>query len=79
METKTTSTVKTYTKTPTKAGGTAKPRRRKAYIVWVKEDKIWEPNGDGPVSLKTGERMVREIQAECRVPARVLPEGESPL
>jgi hypothetical protein len=46
----------------------------KKYIVWVKErGGEWEPNGDGPVTAKTADRIVRELRGMCR--ACYLPEG----
>ncbi len=48
------------------------------YIVWVKENGQWEPNGDGPLTLKQAERIATEIRRECRVATKVLPANESP-
>ena len=42
------------------------------YIVEVKENGKWEPNGDGPMSEKTAIRVAREIEKGCGVPARVI-------
>jgi hypothetical protein len=45
------------------------------YIVWVKDrsDSEWEPNGDGPMTQKDADRVVRELRGTCR--ARALPVG----
>jgi len=39
------------------------------YIVWVKDEGRWCEQGDGPLSLKTAERIAREIRQDfgCRV------------
>ena len=41
------------------------------YIVWIKEDGRWVEQGDGPLTLKTAERIAKEIRRDCRVAARV--------
>jgi len=49
------------------------------YIVWVRErGKRWEPNGDGPLTLKEAERIAKEIRKDCGVPTKVLPVGQTP-
>ncbi len=51
------------------------------YIVWIKmsaADKEWEPNGDGPMGLKTAERVDREIREDFKIPTKVLPAGKRP-
>lgn len=41
------------------------------FIVEVKENKLWLPNGDGPMSEKTALRVAQEIRKECGVLTRV--------
>ncbi len=49
------------------------------YVVWVKErGHAWEPNGEGPLTLKQAERIAKETKQDCRVPVKVLPVGEQP-
>lgn len=47
------------------------------YIVWLKEDGIWVEQGDGPLTLKTAERIVRELRRECGGAYKILPVGQS--
>lgn len=49
------------------------------YLVWIKEDGVWVEQGDGPLSLRTAERIAHEIKQDCRVPAKVLPVGQQPI
>ena len=61
------------------------------YIVWIKcrfddcgdkvENPVWEPNGDGPMTSKTAERVAREIREDfgVRCQAKFLPVGEEPF
>jgi len=48
------------------------------YIVWVKEGKTWEPNGEGPLTLKQAERIAKETRQDTGVPTKVLPVGQTP-
>ena len=50
------------------------------HLVWLKEtaDARWEPNGDGPLSEKTAQRIAREIR-HLTAATRVLPVGTDPL
>ena len=50
------------------------------HLVWLKEtaDARWEPNGDGPLSEKTAQRLAREIR-HLTAATRVLPVGTEPL
>jgi hypothetical protein len=48
------------------------------YEVWVKENDVWEVNGDGPLTKLTADRIAKEIKRECGVPTKVLPVGEQP-
>lgn len=48
------------------------------YVVWVKEDGTWQPNGDGAMTEKQATRVASEIKRDCRVPAKVVPEGVIP-
>lgn len=48
------------------------------YIIWIKEDSLWEEQGDGPLTLKQAERISNEIKRECRVRTKILPEGVAP-
>ncbi len=35
------------------------------FIVYVREDRKWAENGDGPLSHKEAERIARDIRREC--------------
>lgn len=58
------------------------------YIVWIRashddaglpiEKPTWEPNGDGPMGLKTAERVAREVREDFRIPTRVFQDGYQP-
>lgn len=52
---------------------------RGLYIVWVKEDGRWEPNGEGPLTLKQAERIAKETRQDTGVPTQVLPVGQEPV
>lgn len=43
------------------------------FIVQVKENGVWEDNGDGPMNEQTALRVAREIRKECGVQTRVVP------
>ena len=44
------------------------------YVVWIKEPgEPWAEQGDGPLPLRTAERICREIHEICHIPARVFP------
>jgi hypothetical protein len=62
-------------------GKSNKPRTATGkYIVWIKEKgSNWEPNGDGPMGIKTAERVAEEVGKMFQIPTRVLPEGQSPV
>lgn len=48
------------------------------YVVWYRENGVWVEQGDGPLTLKTAERIVRELRADCGGSYRILEEGVSP-
>jgi len=49
------------------------------YIVWIKErGQPWEPNGEGPLTLKQAERIAKETRQDTGVPTKVLPVGQEP-
>lgn len=48
------------------------------YIVWYKENGNWVEQGDGPLTLLTAERIVRELKRECGGSYRILPEEVTP-
>lgn len=53
---------------------------RTKFIVWVKErGEEWAPNGDGPMTEKTAERVAKEIRKYCGARAVALAEGNEPL
>jgi hypothetical protein len=43
------------------------------YLVFIDEGNGWEPQGDGPLGLKTAERIAREIREECHVKTKIEP------
>jgi hypothetical protein len=49
------------------------------YLVWVIERAggRWEPNGDGELTMKQAERIVKEIRSLCFA-VRVRPVGYGP-
>lgn len=51
---------------------TTKRKTNMKYIVEIKENGVWEPNGDGPMGKATAERVARELQAMFRVATRVV-------
>jgi len=48
------------------------------HIIWFKENGKWVEQGDGPLTMKTAERIVRELRAEVGGIYKVLPVGEVP-
>ena len=64
---------------------------RTKYIVWIRcrrddagnliepQDRIWEEQGDGPLGIKTAERIARELRADFGCNAKVLPVGAYPV
>lgn len=48
------------------------------YIVWIKENGEWVEQGDGLLTLKTAERIVRELRQDFGGSYRILPEGVTP-
>jgi hypothetical protein len=55
-----------------------KERLYMKYIVWIKEDGIWQEQGEGPMTLREAERIAREIRQDCGVRTKVLPVGVEP-
>lgn len=49
---------------------------KQKYIVEVKENGQWVPNGDGELTVIQAERIAREIRQDCRCPARVVPANQ---
>jgi hypothetical protein len=64
---------------------------RTKYIVWIKcrrsemgfeiprEERIWEEQGDGPLGVKTADRIAREIKQAHDIRTLVLPVGRTPV
>jgi len=48
------------------------------YNIWIKEDGEWVPQGEGPFTLATANRIAKEIRIDCRCATRVLPVGVTP-
>ena len=65
------------------------------FIIWIKQDEVaaalhggaagtWEPNGEGPLTQKQADRIVRETRRGCavypgRLDFRILPCGQVPV
>ena len=49
------------------------------FIVLVKKNGEWAPNGDGSMTLTQAERVAREIHKDCGVPAKVVRADQSGL
>ena len=54
------------------------------YIVWIKDpptpygdSRGWIPNGEGPLTKTAADHIARETRGCC--PARVVPEGQTPI
>ena len=43
------------------------------YRVWIKESGIWQDCGEGEMTLKTAERIAKEVKRDCGVMTKVLP------
>ncbi len=42
------------------------------YIVLIKVNGRWIPNGDGPMTQKQAERISREIRTHCQCPSKII-------
>lgn len=48
------------------------------YVIWLKEKGEWVEQGDGEMSRKTCERIVRELRREVGGVYKILPAGSTP-
>lgn len=48
------------------------------YIVWLRDDGTWAPNGDGPMTRRDADRVAREIRKDFGIATRVLPPEMDP-
>lgn len=48
------------------------------YVIWLKEKGEWVEQGDGPLTLKTAERIVRELRQDFGGAYKILPVGDEP-
>ena len=47
-------------------------KRNMKYIVEIKEDGQWVPQGDGPMGKATAERVARELKSMFRISTRIV-------
>lgn len=48
------------------------------FVIWLKENGHWIEQGDGEMTLKTAERIVRELRQDFGGAYKILPAGSTP-